>query len=63
MPPGLRRDQRGRDAHRGGPATRASIEDLGGDAVNEGPKEFSAFIDSESKRWAEAVKVSGAQVD
>ncbi|WP_186426584.1 tripartite tricarboxylate transporter substrate binding protein [Cupriavidus metallidurans] len=45
------------------PATRASIEDLGGDAVNEGPKEFSAFIDSESKRWAEAVKVSGAQVD
>ncbi|UBM07758.1 tripartite tricarboxylate transporter substrate binding protein [Cupriavidus metallidurans] len=64
MPPGLRQ-KINEDVTRivAEPATRASIEDLGGDAVNEGPKAFSAFIDSESKRWAEAVKVSGAQVD
>jgi hypothetical protein len=48
MPPGLRQ-KINEDVTRivAEPATRASIEDLGGDAVNEGPKEFSAFIDSE----------------
>jgi tripartite-type tricarboxylate transporter receptor subunit TctC len=37
--------------------------DMGGDVDNTSPQQFQAFIQSEAKRWAEAVQVSGAQVD
>ncbi|MFS0757951.1 tripartite tricarboxylate transporter substrate binding protein [Noviherbaspirillum sp. 1P10PC] len=45
------------------PEIRGKIQDIGGEIVNSSPMNFSAFIQKESKRWAEAVQISGAQVD
>lgn len=45
------------------PEIRGKIQDIGGEIVNSSPGNFSAFIQKESKRWAEAVQLSGAQVD
>lgn len=41
----------------------AKLVEMGGEVVNSGPKEFSEFVRNEAKVWAEAVKLSGAQVD
>jgi len=30
---------------------------------NSSPKEFQSFINDEAARWAEGVKLSGAQID
>lgn len=45
------------------PEIRGKIQDIGGEIVNSSPSNFNAFIQKESKRWAEAVQISGAQVD
>jgi tripartite-type tricarboxylate transporter receptor subunit TctC len=45
------------------PEFTARLIDMGGDVDNTSPQAFQAFIQSESKRWAEAVRLSGAQVD
>lgn len=39
------------------------LEGLGATPIGNSPKEFEAFIDSEMKKWALAVKVSGAKID
>jgi len=39
------------------------LEVLGTNPVGDTPQEFSAFIDSEMKQWADAVKASGARID
>ena len=45
------------------PDFTARLIDMGGDVDNTTPQAFQAFIQSESKRWAEAVRLSNAQVD
>jgi tripartite-type tricarboxylate transporter receptor subunit TctC len=45
------------------PEFSARLIEMGGDVDNTSPQAFQAFIQSESKRWAEAVRLSGAQVD
>ena len=45
------------------PEFTARLVEMGGDVDNTTPQAFQAFIQSESKRWAEAVRLSGAQVD
>jgi tripartite-type tricarboxylate transporter receptor subunit TctC len=45
------------------PEFSARLIEMGGDVDNTTPQAFQAFIQSESKRWAEAVRLSGAQVD
>jgi tripartite-type tricarboxylate transporter receptor subunit TctC len=45
------------------PDLSARLVEMGGDVTNAGPREFAAFIRTETKNWAEAVRVSGAQVD
>jgi tripartite-type tricarboxylate transporter receptor subunit TctC len=39
------------------------LEGLGAKPVGDTPDAFAAFIDSEMKRWAAAVKASGARID
>lgn len=39
------------------------LEGLGATPIGNSPKEFEAFIDSEMKKWAQAVKASGAKID
>jgi tripartite-type tricarboxylate transporter receptor subunit TctC len=45
------------------PDVRKLLEKMGGDINNSSPEEFRRFIDAEAKRWAEAVKISGAHID
>ncbi|WP_235548632.1 tripartite tricarboxylate transporter substrate binding protein [Noviherbaspirillum sp. Root189] len=45
------------------PDVAARLAEMGGEATNAGPKEFAAFIEAEGKRWAEAVRLSGARVE
>lgn len=45
------------------PEFTARLIEMGGDVDNTTPQAFQAFVQSESKRWAEAVRLSGAQVD
>ena len=45
------------------PEFSARLIEMGGDVDNTSPQAFQAFIQSESRRWAEAVRLSGAQVD
>jgi tripartite-type tricarboxylate transporter receptor subunit TctC len=45
------------------PDFTARLIEMGGDVDNTSPQAFQAFVLSESKRWAEAVRLSGAQVD
>lgn len=45
------------------PEMKAKLEDMGGDVVNLGPKEFADFIKTEVANWSEAVRLSGAQID
>lgn len=45
------------------PEFTAKLKDMGGDVDNSTPQAFQAHIQAELKRWAEAVRLSGAQVD
>lgn len=45
------------------PAMTKRLLEMGGVINNSNPKQFKAVIDSEVKNWAEAVRLSGAQVD
>ncbi|MBF5005174.1 tripartite tricarboxylate transporter substrate binding protein [Diaphorobacter sp. NR2-3-3-1] len=39
------------------------LEEMGAEVNNLAPQDFSKLIDAEAKRWAEAVKISGAKVE
>jgi len=41
----------------------AKLQGLGADPVGNTPAQFAAYIDAEMKRWAAAVKASGAKID
>jgi tripartite-type tricarboxylate transporter receptor subunit TctC len=45
------------------PELKAKLIDMGGDVVNLSPTEFAGFIDDEVKKWSDAVRLSGAQVN
>jgi tripartite-type tricarboxylate transporter receptor subunit TctC len=45
------------------PELSARLLEMGGDVSNTTPEKFQAFMEAEAKNWAEAVKLSGAQVD
>jgi tripartite-type tricarboxylate transporter receptor subunit TctC len=45
------------------PEFTAKLKDMGGEVDNSTPQAFQAHIQAEMKRWAEAVRASGAQVD
>jgi tripartite-type tricarboxylate transporter receptor subunit TctC len=45
------------------PDLSARLVEMGGDVSNTTPEKFQAFMQAEAKNWAEAVKLSGAQVD
>ena len=45
------------------PEITKKLEDMGAEVNNLPPQEFSKLIDAEAKRWAEAVKISGAKVE
>jgi tripartite-type tricarboxylate transporter receptor subunit TctC len=45
------------------PDVESKLASLGAAPATAGPKEFSAFIDSEITRWAEVVRVSGAKIE
>ena len=45
------------------PEFTAKLKEMGGDVDNSTPQAFQAHIQGEMKRWAEAVRLSGAQVD
>lgn len=47
----------------GTPEMTKKLQAMGGDVNNSSPKEFQEFINAEAARWAEGVKLSGAQVD
>ncbi|MET0335245.1 MAG: tripartite tricarboxylate transporter substrate binding protein [Rhizobacter sp.] len=47
----------------GEPAMRQRLVDLGGEVVNNTPAEFDTFMQAETRKWREAVRVSGATVD
>jgi tripartite-type tricarboxylate transporter receptor subunit TctC len=42
------------------PSVRSRLLDLGLDPVGSSPQEFSAFFQSEIRRWRELVQISGA---
>lgn len=45
------------------PAMRQRLVDLGGEVVNNRSAEFDAFMQAETRKWREAVRVSGATVE
>ncbi|MDH0735794.1 tripartite tricarboxylate transporter substrate binding protein [Achromobacter spanius] len=45
------------------PEMTKKLQDMGGDVNNSSPQQFQAFINDEAQRWAEGVKLSGAQID
>ena len=45
------------------PEMTKKLEDMGAEVNNLGSHDFSKLIDAEAKRWAEAVKLSGAKVE
>jgi tripartite-type tricarboxylate transporter receptor subunit TctC len=45
------------------PDLSARLVEMGGDVSNTTPEKFQTFMQAEAKNWAEAVKLSGAQVD
>ena len=42
---------------------REQLTSQGADIVGNSPEEFSAWIKTEVKKWADVVKVSGAKID
>lgn len=47
----------------GDPAVVAKLREIGAEAAPLGPAEYGAFIDSEIRKWAPVIRLSGAQVD
>jgi tripartite-type tricarboxylate transporter receptor subunit TctC len=45
------------------PAMRQRLVDLGGEVVNNKPAEFEAFMQAESRKWREVVRLSGASIE
>lgn len=45
------------------PEITRKLQDMGGEVNNSSPQQFQAFINEEARRWAEGVKLSGAQID
>lgn len=45
------------------PEMTRKLQDMGGEVNNSSPQQFQAFINEEARRWAEGVKLSGAQID
>ena len=45
------------------PEFTAKLVEMGGDVDNSTPQQFAALIQKEMRRWGEAVRISGAQVD
>ncbi|MBL0142380.1 MAG: tripartite tricarboxylate transporter substrate binding protein [Betaproteobacteria bacterium] len=45
------------------PAFTAKLVEMGAEVDSSTPQAFQALIQAETKRWAEAVRISGAQVD
>ncbi|WP_240939236.1 tripartite tricarboxylate transporter substrate binding protein [Diaphorobacter sp. HDW4A] len=45
------------------PEITKKLEEMGAEVNNLAPQDFSKLIDAEAKRWAEAVKISGAKVE
>ena len=45
------------------PEVRDQLTSQGADIVGNSPEEFSAWIKTEVKKWADVVKVSGAKID
>lgn len=45
------------------PAFTAKLVEMGGDVDNSSPEDFRSLVAAETKRWGEAVRISGAQVD
>lgn len=45
------------------PEFSARLIEMGGDVSNTTPEKFQTFMQAEAKNWAEAVKLSGAQID
>ncbi|MBI5258552.1 MAG: tripartite tricarboxylate transporter substrate binding protein [Burkholderiales bacterium] len=45
------------------PEMRRRLVDLGGEVMNSKPPEFEAFLQAESRKWAEVVRLSGATID
>ncbi|QNP47286.1 Bug family tripartite tricarboxylate transporter substrate binding protein [Diaphorobacter aerolatus] len=45
------------------PEVTKKLEDMGAEVNNLAPAEFSRLIDAEARRWAEAVKLSGARIE
>lgn len=45
------------------PAVRASFARMGVDLVVDTPQEFARYIDTETRKWKEVVRVSGARAD
>ena len=67
-PAGLRPEMRERIARDIGaivaePAMTQRVTEMGGEVNNLPPAQFDAFIEKETARWAEAVRMSGAQIN
>jgi len=45
------------------PEFTAKLIEMGSDVDNASPQKFRAFMQSETKKWAEAVRLSGAQIE
>lgn len=45
------------------PEMTKKLQDMGGEVNNSSPQQFQSFINAEAQRWAEGVKLSGAQID
>jgi tripartite-type tricarboxylate transporter receptor subunit TctC len=45
------------------PAMRQRLVDLGGEVVNNKPAEFDAFMQAETRKWREVVRISGASIE
>ena len=45
------------------PEMTKKLQDMGGEVNNSSPQAFQAFINGEAQRWAEGVRLSGAQID
>jgi tripartite-type tricarboxylate transporter receptor subunit TctC len=45
------------------PEFTAKLKEMGGEVDNSTPQAFQVHVDAEMKRWAEAVRLSGAQVN
>ena len=45
------------------PSVKQKLNALGVETIGDNPREFSALINSEIRRWAEVIRISGAQLE